>query len=823
MMRGRMANRHGWRIAMLLGLCLGWLALALPALAQAPAPAPATAPPAGSRSVLETTRLDLQQVEAAFQREVLDDRRLADLRQRLVPLALKVEEVIAREQPLADEIKARLEQLGPAPDAAKGQTESPEVARDRAEQNRLWKEADETLRSARALALRIEQTAQAIADRRRQNFTREILAQHSAVASPWLWVDVIKALPADLNALNFLAQQWAAAIFANLDWYEALVLTLLAMGFVVFLPRARRWVETGSFVQAEMAEGDVRTPVQKILRALRRLAVATVVPGGALLLLDFLLDRFELLPGRANQVADAVIYGLIFITFLRGLARAVLAPGRPNWRMVDLSDERASNFAGTIVAVALIVVLGRVVDAVLAAIVASFPLTVAMRGVFAIIVSLMVMSSMRRAFGQREEAEAERERAGEPRQAMLWLRIFGWLVALIVLGAALTGFVPLATFLVTQLTWIVTLALALLLLLTIIEELVSTGLSADGFLGRRVRGATGMAATSLNQASVLGAGFLRLVLFVAFGMLLLAPWGVDSQSFLYNIRAAFFGFQVGGVTISLSTIAVALLLFSLGYLATRAVQNWLDSNYLPRTNLDPGLQNSIRTILGYIGIVAAAMVALSQLGLSIDKITIVAGALSVGIGFGLKSIVENFISGLILLWERPIRVGDWIVIGDEQGTVKRINVRSTEILTFDRASLIIPNSEFISGRVKNWVHSDRTARTVIPVSVDYVAEPQQVQKILLDAALAHIEVMSEPKPMVIFKNLGENGLDFELLCFTDVDARGTTRSDLLFDIYRRLQEAGIPLSSPMRKLEITNLPPIVSRRDPAADEDERSG
>ncbi len=792
-------------------------------MAQSPAPAPAPAP-AGSRAVLETTRLDLQQVEAALQRDVLDDRRLSDLRQRLVPLGQSVEGVIAKEQPVADEIKARLEQLGPAPDTSKGQSESPEVARDRAEQNRLWKDADEILRSARALALRIDQTAQAIADRRRQNFTREILAQHSAVASPWLWLDVMKALPQDISALNFLGQQWATAIYSNLDWYEAIALILMAAVMIAFLPRAKGWVETGSFLRVEAVEGNERTAVQKILRALRRVALATIVPGGALLLLDLLLDRFELLPGRANQVADAIIYGLIFITFLRGLARAVLAPGRPNWRIVDLSDERAVVFTSTIVSVAIIVVVGRVVDAVLAAIVASFPLTIAMRGVFAILVSITVMRGLRRAFGQRTDAETERERTGEASQPMLPLRIFGWAVSLIVLGAALSGFVPLATFLVTQLTWILTLTLALVLLLTIIEEIISSGLSANGFLGRRVREATGMAASSLDQASVLGSGFLRLVLFVAFGMLLLAPWGVDSQSFLYNIRAAFFGFQVGGVTISLSTIAIALLLFGLGYGATRAVQNWLDAHYLPRTTLDPGLQNSIRTILGYIGIVIAAMVALSQLGLSIDKLTIVAGALSVGIGFGLKSIVENFISGLILLWERPIRVGDWIVVGDEQGTVKRINVRSTEIMTFDRASLIIPNSEFISGRVKNWVHADRTARIIIPVGVDYSADPAQVQKILMDAALAHLEVMSEPKPMVIFKNLGENGLDFELRCFTDVDSMSTTRSDLLFDIYRRLQQANVMLSAPTRKLEITNLPPMVDPRGlPPADDDHRDG
>lgn len=806
----------GMRRALALILLILALPFAAPSLAQN-----TEAPPASSRAQIEIIRLDLQQIEAALSRDRLDDQRLNDLRQRLIPLTQTIEEIIQREQPRVDEIKARIDQLGPAPDLSKGQSESAEVARDRAEQNRLWKEADETLRLARALGLRADQSGQAISDRRRQNFTREILAQHPAIISPWLWVEVTKTLPADIRAFNFLMQQWGETIVANLSLFEAAILLLLVAAFFLVQPRARHWVETGSFLRAsETSEASEKTRLQKLMRALRRLALATLVPGAALLLFDLLLDRFELLPGRANSVMDALLTGLIFLAFMRGLSRAVLAPGRPGWRIVELSEERATIFAGTIFTFTLVVIIGRVADAWLAAIVASFPLTLTTRGVFAILAMLVIARGLNRAFGRRETASAEDlAEAGS-----LWhLRLAGWSAVVLVIGAAIIGYVPFASFLVTQLTWIIALALATILALAFIEELIGHGLSSAGFLGRRVRDATGMTASALDQASVLGSGFLRLVLFVALAMLILAPWGVDSQSFLSNVRAAFFGFQVGGITISLSTIVLAIGLFGVGYFITRAIQNWLDSNYLPRTTLDPGLQNSIRTILGYIGIVIAAMFALSQLGLSLDKLTIVAGALSVGIGFGLKSIVENFISGLILLWERPIRVGDWIVVGDEQGTVKRINVRSTEILTFDRASLIIPNSEFISGRVKNWVHADRTARIVVPVGVDYSADPQIVQKILLDSALAHIEIMSEPKPMVIFKNLGENGLDFELRCFTDVDSMATARSELLFDIYRRLQEAGVAVSSPTRRLEITNLPPMVDPRGLPRKEDERDG
>ena len=808
---------------------VGLMMIAGGALAQAPAPVP------DSRGLIETFRLDLQQIEATLQRETLDDRRLGELRQRLEPLSVGLGELIQREQPLADEVKARLEQLGPAPDPTKAPSESIEVARDRAELSRLWKEADETLRRARALALRFDQVGQTIGDRRRQNFSREILAQHPSLVSPWLWLDVLRLLPSDLRALNFLMVQWGQTVLANLDWYEALVLILVACGIVLGIPRARAWVESGRFRPIALATPEPElTRLQKIMIALRQLALATIVPGATLFLVNLLFERFQLLPGRAEAVMEALLMGLVLLAFMHGLARAVLAPSRPEWRIVAFSNRQARSLTTMIVAIAALVVVGRTVDSLLAATVASLPLTLATRGVVAVGVALLLARGLGQAFGHEQEAAGDvtaiaMADAADATRAVdtggnLPLRVAGWFTALLLFGATLLGFVPLANFLVTQLVWLVVLALVTVLVLALIEEVIAAGLAGDGFLGRRIRQTTGIAASSLDQVSVLGSGALRMILFVVLAMLALAPWGVDSSSFLSNVRAAFFGFQVGGVTISLSTIALAIALFAVGYFVTRTIQNWLDTHYLPRTTLDPGLQNSIRTILGYIGIVITAMVALSHLGLSLEKLTIVAGALSVGIGFGLKSIVENFISGLILLWERPIRVGDWIVVGDEQGTVKRINVRSTEIVTFDRASLIIPNSEFISGRVKNWVHADRTARVIIPVGVDYASDPEQVQKVLLDAANAHMDVMSEPKAIVVFKALGNDGLEFELRCFSDVDSMAMVRSDLLFDILKRLRAAEIVISAPTRKLEITNLPPMIDPRRLKRDElDERDG
>jgi small-conductance mechanosensitive channel len=236
------------------------------------------------------------------------------------------------------------------------------------------------------------------------------------------------------------------------------------------------------------------------------------------------------------------------------------------------------------------------------------------------------------------------------------------------------------------------------------------------------------------------------------------------------------------------------------------VQRWLDAKFLPRTRLDVGLRTSIRTGVGYVGVLLAALIGISYVGLNLGNIAIVAGALSVGIGFGLQSIVNNFVSGLILLAERPIKAGDWIVVGGDQGFVKRINVRATEIETFDRASVIIPNSNLIGGVVKNWMHGDTTGRVLIPVGVAYDSDPERVRSLLLGCAEDHASVLVYPEPRVFFKNFGESALDFELMCFVgDVTQAARVASDLRFAILKRLRQDGIEIPFAQRELRLRDI------------------
>ena len=193
--------------------------------------------------------------------------------------------------------------------------------------------------------------------------------------------------------------------------------------------------------------------------------------------------------------------------------------------------------------------------------------------------------------------------------------------------------------------------------------------------------------------------------------------------------------------------------------------------------------------------------ALTGLGFDLQKIALIAGALSVGIGFGLQSVVSNFVSGLILLTERPIRVGDSIVVKGEEGWVRRVRVRATEIETFDRASVIIPNSELITGIVKNWTRTNTLGRIVVKVGVGYESDPAQVRDILLEIANAHAQIVQSPPPAAFLLGFGDSALEFELRCIVrDVEKGASVRSDLHYEVIKRFRAAGITIPYPQREL-----------------------
>ncbi len=243
--------------------------------------------------------------------------------------------------------------------------------------------------------------------------------------------------------------------------------------------------------------------------------------------------------------------------------------------------------------------------------------------------------------------------------------------------------------------------------------------------GRWLKDDLGLGERRREQLSLPVTLLLKAAIVIAAVPFILLLWGFDGYDILSWMRQALFGFEVAGVRVSITSILAALMLFTIGYIAAKFFQEWLDAYVLERAGVDPGVRDSVRTGVGYLGTALAALLAVSYLGLDFSNLAIVAGALSVGVGFGLQSIVNNFVSGLILLAERPIKAGDWIIVGGHEGIVKKISVRSTEIETFDRANVVVPNSMLISDTVKNWTLHNSTGRMPISMGFTTTAIPSR--------------------------------------------------------------------------------------------------
>jgi small-conductance mechanosensitive channel len=722
---------------------------------------------------------ELDRVESDLGQQRLRYSELNEFRDQLQRLRSQVGQTWNRLQPRLKADQAQMNLLGPAP-AAGQPPESEQAALARAELNYHFGLLSGGKAAVDSTGLRIENLLNTIQDIRRKNFTSVLFQPIPGVYAYETWANLPENVPSAAGKIRDLITGWWRDVRdpgeVGYVVIEALLLALV-LGLVSWrgIRRLRRWNETTEppfWRRASSAAGVV------LLRAL-----PIVVPIG---FLYAMIASTQDLPQRVDWLFYSLAQSIIIVVTVGALASAVFAPKAPQWRLPATSDAGAMRLCSLVILLAFIYSVTTLLYLTTRLIQAPFALTIAVALPSSLLIAGLVVALLRTPLGATKETA--------PPRVFKFIRMVVWAIAGAIVVCAVAGYLPLARFLGQQL--IVTgsiLALVYLLLLWV--DGFAQGLSDDDtIVGGWLKKSVGLEHARREHLGLPISLFLKFAVLVLSVPLIMLQWGYSAPDIREWYRQLFFGLHIGNTGVTVGALLASILVFGIGYGAARLVQGWLDARVLLPAGISGGVRNSIRTGIGYTGIVIAALAALSYAGFNLSSIAIIAGALSVGIGFGLQNLVNNFISGLILLVERPISVGDLVVVGGEEGCVRKISVRSTELETFDGANVLIPNSYFISEKVKNWTFRNKVRRVAIPIGVAYGSDPRQVQAVLLTVAGGNPDVLKTPEPVVTLDEFSPASINFTLYTFVgDVNKAGSVRTQLSMAILDAFAEAGIEI------------------------------
>jgi small-conductance mechanosensitive channel len=385
-----------------------------------------------------------------------------------------------------------------------------------------------------------------------------------------------------------------------------------------------------------------------------------------------------------------------------------------------------------------------------------------------------------------EDSSDETENVNTSTKVIVCVSLF----AIATLGVSFFGYPGLATYIFDRFFLTIILIAIFMIIRTLISDLLRRSIVfwiSTFKLRRRL----------LSKVDFFMSLLVTPVLAMLFLYSLLNLWGVPGKFMLNGLKKLVFGFKVGGIQISLVAIVTGLLVFLVSITIVRVLKTRISNNLLNRINMDEGIKHSLISGFTFTGFIIACILAIVAMGVDLSNLAVIAGALSVGIGFGLQDVIKNLVSGIIILFERPFKVGDWVIINGDEGKIKQINIRSTELETWTRQSVIIPNATLISSSLVNLTHDNNWQRQAIAVGVSYDADAEVVTKLLLECARSCKKVAKVPAPYVIFKDFGSSSLDFEIRFYvSDIWNGWDAASDIRYEILKRFREENINIAYP---------------------------
>ena len=692
--------------------------------------------------------------------------------------------------PKLKEAQAKLEKLGPSPKA--GATESEELASQRKSISDEVAAYDGLIKRAEVLFVQAGQSVAAHNASRRRQFLRNLLRQSDGVTDGYFWRNLSDSIVPQLSRasdqiserLGRLATSWPAV---------ALALMLGLITLWLSLKLSYRIIRTNGATTAMVSVSPSRA--ERGAKVFRRALSVSVPVTASLLVLVIVGQSLGLVSDQEfAYILKFIAYGTV-ATFLISAAHFALKPPDESDKLIAI-DSRSASLLFTIASIYVGVWFAdQVLELFDQFLQAPLSLVVLHVSLVAFLYAALLTSFLAVRIRRKNAHPLTRRTNGWPR----WLFGLIALASVAILAVTLLGYVSLGRFVGSQL--VATGGLIFFVtLLHLTAEFVSSPRSPQGEEEGGEEDTTMLGAT---LRVMLGIGLDVLMLLIGLPLLLL-QWGFDWPEVRSWVSSAFFGFQIGQLRISLLQILIAVGIFSAGLVFTRLVRRMFVRRTKRMFAPSTGARDSIAAILGYAGTILSIVAALAYIGINLANLALIAGALSVGIGFGLQSIVNNFVSGLILLAERPVKVGDWIIIGDKQGRVQKISVRSTQIRAFDRSTLVVPNADLITNQVVNWDLGDSVGRVSINVGVSYKTDPRQVINILMEIGKSHPGVLVyDRSPRVMFEAFGNSSLDFVLhVHLRNIKDFLDVQTDLRVAIVEAFQDAGIEIPYPQRDLHL---------------------
>jgi small-conductance mechanosensitive channel len=700
----------------------------------------------------------------------------------------------------AEELRTQLESLGPAPENG-APAEAPEIKVRRAQLNGALADQEGQIKQCDLIIIRSENVLRRIASRQFERRTDDLLVQLPPPYELSTWLN------AGTQVVSITRQlQRREVVKEGRD--NLIVLPLVVLGTYVAIVLGRK-------LRLRIQQRYGRDPAIARPGYGRRWIAAAVegVSGGLIpvVLIVILLSASWWLV--VDQFVDVpppwgLLTAIAFYLITAALVRAAFSPDLPNWRVSPVSEAASAKIGWRLNALALVFAVNMAVSTFFDQIYEPsefFSLHSFILNLFLAIVLLSLLPTKLWQTAQHTPEWFEEGARRTPSDAFsVYPRVLLGIIAVTALAANVLGYAALADYLLHNALYTLLMVGSMVALRALLREVFAhlvSGASGFALAVKRTLALSEQGGKFFNIWGLAGIDLLLVASGVLAGLIL---WGIPPGDLFEWLFSIFKGVTVGSYRFSLGDILLAVVVFVALLVVTRLVQRFLEFRLLPNMGLDIGVRTAITSGLGYVGVAAALLAAISTLGINLTGLAVVAGALSVGIGFGLQNIVNNFISGIILLIERPVKVGDTVAIKEHEGVIRHIRVRSTEIETRQHASVIIPNADFLQSAVVNWTHRDRAGRVDIRLTVAYNTDIDKVEALLLTCARQHAHVSQYPQPVVWVNNFNDRGVELQLgFHLADIDDKNRVASEVRKAILRALAVHGINI-------------PVAGKTDPVA-------